>query len=418
MDLILVDLILDGDRRQTGGGDGLPVPFFLLARNMKTYPFGDFRELGLENLVGGGKDQVAAIARHHAAQHQKVAEVIHVRVGCDVVAEVDADGFVNPESPRVAGGGQFLNVFKFHGKRHVGRQFDAGGPEQTADGLLGEVLCADAAIAGPFVHGRVLAIIHGDEGQFIEPGGDGALRRDESGGQAAAHGDAEDPVVIERHGTGQSGDFAIVHHVEGDAAPGCLQVEKETADASVEQVLGHGAVERTNADLIGHVDARCAAADGVDAGKFGGGALQRIVHTIEVILRIRLHSRVPADLFAEDHFAIHDGGALAIAGAQIEADTAAIQVAAEGRGGFLFHGGGVEGGGFNDHGAAVDALTHELVVEGAGPEIGRAHVELQSHSDIVCRLLLEKKKQKRLYSNTQKKKKKKNKKKTKKTKYT
>src|SRR5947207_8615826 len=26
------------------------------------------------------------------------------------------------------------------------------------------------------------------------------------------------------------------------------------------------------------------------------------------------------------------------------------------------------------------------------PEIGRAHVELQSHSDLVCRLLLEKKK--------------------------
>src|SRR5476649_2702815 len=52
--------------------------------------------------------------------------------------------------------------------------------------------------------------------------------------------------------------------------------------------------------------------------------------------------------------------------------------------------------------------------EGARPwseEIGRAHVELQSHSDLVCRLLLEKKKK-------QKNKKKNNKKKKKKTKQT
>src|SRR5438034_7921992 len=32
-------------------------------------------------------------------------------------------------------------------------------------------------------------------------------------------------------------------------------------------------------------------------------------------------------------------------------------------------------------------------------EIGRAHVELQSHSDLVCRLLLEKKKQKNTEDN-------------------
>src|SRR2546430_5326687 len=31
-------------------------------------------------------------------------------------------------------------------------------------------------------------------------------------------------------------------------------------------------------------------------------------------------------------------------------------------------------------------------VRGAGPEIGRAHSELQSQSNLVCRLLLEKKK--------------------------
>src|SRR5438132_9099364 len=34
------------------------------------------------------------------------------------------------------------------------------------------------------------------------------------------------------------------------------------------------------------------------------------------------------------------------------------------------------------------------------PKIGRAHVELQSHSDLVCRLLLEKKKQKQNQTTT------------------
>ena len=41
-------------------------------------------------------------------------------------------------------------------------------------------------------------------------------------------------------------------------------------------------------------------------------------------------------------------------------------------------------------------------VQGKG-KIGRAHVELQSHSDLVCRLLLEKKKKKKIQKKKQKK---------------
>ena len=97
----------------------------------------------------------------------------------------------------------------------------------------------------------------------------------------------------------------------------------------------------------------------------GGGALQGIVDAVVVILRVALHGGVPGDLVAEDDFAIDDGGALAVAGAQVEADAAAIQVTAEGSGGFAFLGAGIVGHALDGHGAAVDAFAHEAVVEGA-----------------------------------------------------
>ena len=43
----------------------------------------------------------------------------------------------------------------------------------------------------------------------------------------------------------------------------------------------------------------------------------------------------------------------------------------------------------------VDYTRHALIWQ----EIGRAHVELQSHHDLVCRLLLEKKKKKKYFNN-------------------
>src|ERR1017187_2675010 len=182
--------------------------------------------------------------------------------------------------------------------------------------------------------GGVRAVSDGDEGELVEPGGDVALRGDVPGGERAAEGDAEHGVGVlrsraESHGAGERGDFAIVDHVEGNAVPGGLQVEEEAADARVEFVLGDGAVERADAYFVGHVDAGGRAANGIDARQVGGGAVQGIVDAVVVILRVALHGGVPGDLVAEDDLAIDDGGALAVAGAQVEADAAAIQVASE-----------------------------------------------------------------------------------------
>ena len=124
----------------------------------------------MQHLGGGGENQVAALAGEHAAEHEQIAHVVEIGVGGDVVAEVDADGLVDLAGALVAGGHEFLHLLELDGERHLGGKIDAGGREQAADGLLREVLRADAGVAGPFVDGRVFAVIHGDEGEFVEPG--------------------------------------------------------------------------------------------------------------------------------------------------------------------------------------------------------------------------------------------------------
>ena len=101
---------------------------------------------------------------------------------------------------------------------------------------------------------------------------------------------------------------------------------------------GTDAVERADADFVGDVHARGAAADGIDARQVRGGAPQRIVDAVEVVLRVGLRARAPRHLVAEDDFAVDHGGALAVAGAEVEADAAALQMAAQRRGGFALLG--------------------------------------------------------------------------------
>ena len=62
-----------------------------------------------------------------------------------------------------------------------------------------------------------------------------------------------------------------------------------------------------------------------------GGEIQRVTDTGEVIGRVGLEVGIPLHFLGEDYLAVDEGGALPIGAAEIEADAAAFQVAAEGQ---------------------------------------------------------------------------------------
>ncbi len=188
-----------------------------------------------------------------------------------------------------------------------------------------------------------------------------------SGGQAAAHGDSQHRVVAQRHRSRQRRHFAIVHHVERNAAPTPPAVRKRgAARGSRNRSRRHGAVERAHPHFVVHVHARGAAADGIHPRQMRGRAPQRIVDAVEVVLRVGLRAGIPRHFLAEDHLAIRHRRALAVAGAQVEADPVAVQVPAQRRGGFPLRRRGVEAALRERHRPPVDALAHELEIEGAG----------------------------------------------------
>ena len=118
--------------------------------------------------------------------------------------------------------------------------------------------------------------------------------------------------------------------------PGGL--EMKGCECGLEERLRDGAVERADPHLIVHVHAGGAAADGIHARKLRGGAAQRILDAIEVMCGSDW-AKLPGSLIAPDGAALPGArGALAIAGAEVEADAAAIQVAAQRSGGLALPG--------------------------------------------------------------------------------
>ena len=78
-----------------------------------------------------------------------------------------------------------------------------------------------------------------------------------------------------------------------------------------------------------------------------------------MVLRVGLSARAPRNLVAEDDFAVGYRGAFAVAGAEIETDTEALEMPAEGGRGLALLRRVVIRGGADLHGMAVDAIAHE-----------------------------------------------------------
>ena len=101
--------------------------------------------------------------------------------------------------------------------------------------------------------------------------------------------------------------------------------------------VGNATEERGDAYLVVDVDTGGRATDGVHARQMAGGEIQRVTDTGEVIGRVGLEVGIPLHFLGVDYLAVDESSALAIGAAEIEADAAAFQVAAEGQMG----GGGV-----------------------------------------------------------------------------
>src|SRR5438067_10628559 len=90
--------------------------------------------------------------------------------------------------------------------------------------------------------------------------------------------------------------------------------------------------------------------------------LQAGIDPVEMILRIRFNLRVPRKFFAVDHPAVFDSGDLVIARAQVESDTAAVEMPADRRAGLIF--GRDRGGIRHDHfkGTLINA-AHQVHIK-------------------------------------------------------
>ena len=212
--------------------------FVLFVGHVEADLGGEGRKFSRQHRLGFAQDHFASGTAGDAAEDEHVAQVIEVGPMGHGIAEAGADGLVEACGPFIAGGHVFLNFHEALGQRERGGDVEACGRDEASDGLLAEELDAAAAVAAPFVGRTIRPVIDRGEGQFIEPTGDVALGGDQTSRGAGAHGDAEHGVDAERHGGGQRGDFAVIHHVEGDAIPLFAEGEEDVSDMGVEVFFG------------------------------------------------------------------------------------------------------------------------------------------------------------------------------------
>ena len=354
---------------------------------------GQLGELGAQDFARFSDDDLPALPAGDAAEDEQVAQVVEVRAVRDGVAEADADRLVDEPRARIARSHELLHLDETFGEFHLGGKVQPGEGREAGHTLLAEILHRAAGVAAPLIDRRVVAVVHGGKGEFVEPRGDRAVGVDVTAGDARAHRDAEHGVFTHAHRASQGRDFAIIHHLERHAAPRLLQVEEDAADALLKLRRSNATEERSDAHFVADIDARGAAANGIHARQVLRRAAQRCLDAVVVILRIALKIRVPRHLLGEDDAPVDDCGALAIRAAEVEADAAAIQVAAQRHGGFAGRGHVGEIAGLDGELPAIDLAAHELGIEfpragrgvNAAQHFGNRRIAADDHAPAAAR---------------------------------
>ena len=122
--------------------------------------------------------------------------------------------------------------------------------------------------------------------------------------------------------------------------------------------------QRRHHRAVVHVHARRRHADRVHARHLGGGGLERRHDLVEVVRGILGDLGVPHHFFGVHRLAVDHGRHLAVASTRVEADAAAVLVAADGLGG-LVGGGEVSLGADDDLKGLLVHVIDEPEVEGA-----------------------------------------------------
>ena len=294
-----------------------------------------------------------------------MVDIIEHGVEGQRIAQVHADRLIDGARARVALLHFALHHLELFGGAEGGVELDARGGRELDDRILREILHAAADVAAPFVHHGAGGQIAGHEGQLVEPAGDVALHVHIAAGLAGAHGDAQNAVLAKAHGAGQRGHVAVVAYGQRHVADFLRGADIDVLDILLVVLRSHLEEQRGAHGVVVDVHARAAHADGVHAGHLGGGGLHGANDAVKVIGRVGLGLGEPDDLLAVDAFAVDDGGYFAVASARIKADAAAVQVAADGRGGVLAGRGlGGRGGIAYLKGMLIN-VRHEIRVKGA-----------------------------------------------------
>src|SRR6266540_3962013 len=121
-------------------------------------------KVGAQDFVRFLHDELAARTGGYAAQDEQVAEVVHLRVMRQRVAEINANGFKYPRWTRVTLLVQFLYELELF-RRMTFRQINSRRRREPHHRLLRKILRAATAIARPFVRSGVRIVVNRSEGQ-------------------------------------------------------------------------------------------------------------------------------------------------------------------------------------------------------------------------------------------------------------
>ena len=182
-------------------------------------------------------------------------------------------------------------------------------------------------------------------------------------GFAGAHGDAQHIVILQAHGTGQSRHVAVVGYGNGHVAEFLGGPQVDILHLGVEQVLGHFQEQGSHHGAVVNVHTGGGNADGIHAGHMGGGGLHGVHNALVMVVGVRGGLGEPDHFLRVDALAVDDGGHLAVGAAGVEADAAAVQMAANGLGIVLLLRQRLTGNDFK--GTLIDT-GHKVGVKGAG----------------------------------------------------